>query len=430
VTGAVVTSLPMCGRAGEQDALAAAWARVVAGDDRPQIVVITGEAGIGKSRLVAEALGALRPEAGCVLAGQARTHAPAPYDWMASALSGRSLPDVSVPADALAWLTQRPDGPTRRYAPDALLRVAVDVTRAILGAGPGVLVVEDLHDLDPASLALVADLAATQSLPALMLITSRAPEAAAFPGLAARVLARVTGTPRSTRLHLPPLSPPEVAAVLEAGFGAPPPPEVVLAAHRRTGGNAFWLTELVTASRGADAAALAGAPLPDHVARLALDRLAGESADIVRLARTAAVLGERVETAQLAFICDTDVEPPVRRLVDLGLFVLDPDGEPRFRYPLVREAIASTALPATRAAVLARASAFTTGDNDLADLTAREREVLGCVASGMSNRQVAKSLGISIRTVTVHVSNVLRKTGSASRTEAALWAIQHGLART
>ncbi|WP_327005257.1 response regulator transcription factor [Dactylosporangium sp. NBC_01737] len=59
------------------------------------------------------------------------------------------------------------------------------------------------------------------------------------------------------------------------------------------------------------------------------------------------------------------------------------------------------------------------------DLTAREIEVLGCLAAGMSNQQVASSLGISIRTVTVHVSNLLRKTGAASRTEAALWAVRH-----
>jgi len=58
------------------------------------------------------------------------------------------------------------------------------------------------------------------------------------------------------------------------------------------------------------------------------------------------------------------------------------------------------------------------------ELTAREREVLSCLAEGMSNKQVAQSLGISIRTVTVHVSNLLRKTRSASRTEAAVWALQ------
>ena len=61
---------------------------------------------------------------------------------------------------------------------------------------------------------------------------------------------------------------------------------------------------------------------------------------------------------------------------------------------------------------------------DQPDLTAREREVLGCLAEGMSNKQIARALGISVRTVTVHVSNLLRKTGVASRTEAAVWAVQ------
>jgi DNA-binding NarL/FixJ family response regulator len=58
------------------------------------------------------------------------------------------------------------------------------------------------------------------------------------------------------------------------------------------------------------------------------------------------------------------------------------------------------------------------------DLTSREAEVLACLGAGMSNKQIARSLGISVRTVTVHVSNLLRKTGTASRTEAALWAVR------
>ncbi len=64
------------------------------------------------------------------------------------------------------------------------------------------------------------------------------------------------------------------------------------------------------------------------------------------------------------------------------------------------------------------------------DLTAREREVLGCLAEGMSNKQIATALGISVRTVTVHVSNLLRKTGAPSRTAAALWATRGGLGST
>ncbi|SDY63283.1 regulatory protein, luxR family [Asanoa ishikariensis] len=59
------------------------------------------------------------------------------------------------------------------------------------------------------------------------------------------------------------------------------------------------------------------------------------------------------------------------------------------------------------------------------DLTAREVEVLVCLRDGMANKQIARALGISVRTVTVHVSNLLRKTGTASRTEAALWAVRH-----
>src|SRR5439155_1423297 len=73
------------------------------------------------------------------------------------------------------------------------------------------------------------------------------------------------------------------------------------------------------------------------------------------------------------------------------------------------------------------AAALTAALSADADLTAREIEVLSCLAAGMSNKQVARSLGISIRTVTVHVSNLLRKTRSASRTEAALWAVRHRL---
>ena len=51
--------------------------------------------------------------------------------------------------------------------------------------------------------------------------------------------------------------------------------------------------------------------------------------------------------------------------------------------------------------------------------------MIACLAAGMANKQIARSLGISVRTVTVHVSNLLRKTGTASRTDAAVWAVRH-----
>lgn len=64
----------------------------------------------------------------------------------------------------------------------------------------------------------------------------------------------------------------------------------------------------------------------------------------------------------------------------------------------------------------------------LADLTEREREILRMVAAGKPNKQIAAELVISERTARTHVSNILRKLGLASRTQAALWAVREGLA--
>jgi DNA-binding NarL/FixJ family response regulator len=52
-------------------------------------------------------------------------------------------------------------------------------------------------------------------------------------------------------------------------------------------------------------------------------------------------------------------------------------------------------------------------------LTERERQVLELVARGLSNGQIAEQLFISSKTASVHVSNILRKTGATTRTEAA-----------
>jgi len=63
----------------------------------------------------------------------------------------------------------------------------------------------------------------------------------------------------------------------------------------------------------------------------------------------------------------------------------------------------------------------------VASLTQRERDVLACVAQGLPNRAIADRLGITERTARTHVSNILAKLGLASRTQAALFAVQNGL---
>ncbi|MFD2279064.1 response regulator [Streptomyces lusitanus] len=60
-------------------------------------------------------------------------------------------------------------------------------------------------------------------------------------------------------------------------------------------------------------------------------------------------------------------------------------------------------------------------------LTEREREVLGLIADGRANREIARALVLSEKTVKTHVSNILMKLDLADRTQAALWAVRHGL---
>ena len=60
-------------------------------------------------------------------------------------------------------------------------------------------------------------------------------------------------------------------------------------------------------------------------------------------------------------------------------------------------------------------------------LTDRERAVLALVAQGLSNQAIADTLAITERTARTHVSNILGKLHLASRTQAALYAVEHGL---
>jgi two-component system vancomycin resistance associated response regulator VraR/NarL family two-component system response regulator LiaR len=62
------------------------------------------------------------------------------------------------------------------------------------------------------------------------------------------------------------------------------------------------------------------------------------------------------------------------------------------------------------------------------DLTNREREVLGLIAKGRSNQEIADELFITLKTVKTHVSNILAKLQVDDRTQAAIYAIKHQLA--
>ena len=67
------------------------------------------------------------------------------------------------------------------------------------------------------------------------------------------------------------------------------------------------------------------------------------------------------------------------------------------------------------------------GIGDDVPLTNRETQVLRHIALGLSNREIGRSLDISVETVKEHVQNILRKINATDRTQAAVWAVKKSL---
>ena len=77
--------------------------------------------------------------------------------------------------------------------------------------------------------------------------------------------------------------------------------------------------------------------------------------------------------------------------------------------------------------VAARLVQHTAQPAGFADFTPRERDVLRLLAEGFANKEIARRLSLSEKTVKTHVSNILQKLGVADRTQAALLAVRRGL---
>ncbi len=77
--------------------------------------------------------------------------------------------------------------------------------------------------------------------------------------------------------------------------------------------------------------------------------------------------------------------------------------------------------------VLSGIAGLPAGQGPVEALTARETEVLRCLARGLANKEIAAELFIAEKTVKTHISSILAKLSLADRTQAAVYAVKHGI---
>jgi DNA-binding CsgD family transcriptional regulator/tetratricopeptide (TPR) repeat protein len=326
--------------------------------DATQVVLVSGEAGVGKTRLLRE-LAATLPAGARLLAGQASQGVPArPFQLLLEAIgpsvSGwRQVPQRLADREEPLRLLLRPILPhlepcsDREYSQEELLGAAVALVEDLLiGAGRGVLVFEDLHWADAQSVALFGRLALVPSLGAL-LVGSFRPEAVDRRHPLVGTLADVGRQREITQVALDRLDQHAVAELLGAVYGHPVPFRVAEAMHRRTGGNPFFLEELLVTAGDTDPEELQDLPLPWNLAEAVLRRLDHLGPAQRRVVEAAAVLGERIPFDLLASVTGTDENELIdtlRKLVAGGVVLEDEPDVFRFRHALTREAIAGELL--------------------------------------------------------------------------------------
>ncbi|GID31633.1 regulatory LuxR family protein [Paractinoplanes brasiliensis] len=302
----------------------------LASSREPAVAIIAGEPGIGKTRLVLELLATL-PATTVVLVGQAEPGSLSrPYEVLLDAIDGR--PEVGE--QQLAALTDAARSPVQR------LHTGLAILGDLIGDTPAVIVFEDLHWADSESAALFERIA-DQHGPRLLIGTYRPDEVSRRQPVAG-LLARTERRHAVTHVRLDRLTPAQTAALIAAATGAPAPLRAATALHTRTGGNPFFLEELLRALPGQDAEALVEQPLPWSLADVLRRQVDDLEPAGHRIVEAATVLGHRIPFDLLAEVTgagEDELIAVLRDLVTRGVLVESGDDEFTFRHALVREAI-------------------------------------------------------------------------------------------
>ncbi len=376
---------------------------------RPGAVAVSGEAGIGKTALLAETAARADRRGHLVHAGSAaELEQDLPFSVFVDALdrhveeikidhldavSDATIAELATVFPALSTVTVR-SGASAQHERYRAHRAVRDLLELAAATGPLVLVLDDLHWADPGSVELLAALLRRPpAAPVLLALGLRAHQA---PDRLAAAIDRARRDGTLTVLEPAPLSRAEAHRLLGPGTGL----EAATELHRRSGGNPFYLEQLSRAPAPPDAGTdLPGGGVPRAVAAALAEELRMLPPGARRLADGAAVAGDPFP-AELAAAAGAVPDGELAAALDelLRRDLVRPTDVPRrfrFRHPLLRHA-AYESVP---------------GGNRLA---AHERAAAALAAAGAPPAARAVHVEQSARPGDVAAAAVLREAGNAA----------------
>ena len=348
---------PYLGRDAELDQVARCALEAAAG--RLRIVLVTGDAGAGKTALADQVSRRLAAAGWAVTAGRCPEHEGAPAGWpWAEAL--RRLAAVVPPAEPVPLAPLLTDAPVAggdvTAARFRLHRAVAGYLDQVSRAAPLLVVLDDLHRADGETLAILADVAADRPVARILLLAGYRPAEVTGPladclaGLAAHEPARIA------------LGGLDVAAtgqLIAATCARPVDAETATAIAERTGGNPFFIRETARLldSEGALAATTS---VPAGVRAVLQRRIARLPAVAQTILGQAAVLGTETDVDVLADVAGAGADvllDAVEAGLLTGLLTEPAPGRIRFAHDLVRDTLYQGLSQLRRARLHGRAAA-------------------------------------------------------------------------